>query len=166
MNPPDIDAVLVAHDPRVCHALRSSLLRGWRACGAQARVRVFPSAAAALDSLREESADVVMADYRLPGADGVELLRQVHQLLPCSGRILLSGPADFTFLLKAVNPDAVARVLLKPWIDEELLGAVRQGLELGRLRGEHAALAEQVRRQRGGVAPPAAELLSRAGGQP
>lgn len=166
MNPPDIDAVLVDHDPQVRHALRSALLRGWRAIGAQARVRAFASASAALDNLRKEHADVVLADYRLSGVDGVELLRQARQLLPSSSRILLSDAADFTFLLRAVNPDAVARVLLKPWIDEELLGAVRQGLELGRLRGEHAAMAEQVRQQRGAAALPAPDLQPSVGAPP
>ena len=154
MNPLDIDVVLVEDDARALNAMRSVLQRGWRARGAVARVRIFRTSAAALDSLDGEGADLVLADYRLAGLDGIEVLRRAHTLRACSGCILLSASADYSFLLRAVNPAVAGRVMLKPWLDEELLGASRQAVELGRLMRDNAALAEQARAHRNANAVP------------
>ena len=144
MKPSDIDVLIVDDDAHVLAALRRELMRGWAASGGQARVRTFTSGACALDALRGEPADVVVSDYRMPGMDGVELLCLIRDLQPATGRILMSGSTDFSFLLKAVNQAAVERVLLKPWFDGELVDAVRQSIRCRRLLLENTKLTEQL----------------------
>ena len=51
-------------------------------------------------------------------------------------------------LRSAVNHAAVARVLRKPWRDDDLLEAVRHCVQLRRLQMENAQLSDQVSAQR------------------
>ena len=145
----DISVVHIDDEPGILSALRRALRRVWPAQDGPLELRSFTSAAAALGTLLTEPVDVVICDYRMPEMDGVELLRRVRELQPHTGRILLSGNTDLSFLLNAVNHAAVARVLRKPWVDEELLEAVRHCVTLRRLQLENAELADQLRVQRG-----------------
>ena len=149
MTSSDVIIVHVDDEPSVLSALRRTLIR---VCSGQCfhvDVRSFASATAALGTLLTESVDVVISDYRMPEMDGVELLRRVRELQPYTGRILLSGSTEYSFLLMAVNQAAVTRVLVKPWADEELFDAIRHCVAMRRLQLENADLADQVRVQRG-----------------
>ena len=158
MTPSEISIVHIDDEPSILSALRRALMRVWPASSGALKLRSFTSAAAALGTLLTEPVDVVVCDYRMPEMDGVELLRRVRELQPHTGRILLSGTTDLSFLLQAVNQAAVARVLRKPWIDEELLEAVRHSIALRRLQLENAELADQVRVQRGQLSQQEATL--------
>lgn len=149
MTSSDVIVVHVDDEPSVLSALRRTLMRVCSGQSIRVDVRSFASASAALGTLLTESVDVVISDYRMPEMDGVELLRRVRQLQPYTGRILLSGSTEYSFLLMAVNQAAVTRVLLKPWVEEELYDAIRQSVAVRRLQLENAELADQVRVQRG-----------------
>lgn len=149
MTTSEIRIVHIDDEPGILSALRRALVRVWPAHAGTLQLHSFTSAAAALGTLLTEPVDVVICDYRMPEMDGVELLRRVRELQPHTGRILLSGSTDLSFLLQAVNQAAVARVLRKPWADEELLEAVRHCVALRWLQLENADLADQVRVQRG-----------------
>lgn len=158
MTPTEVTVVHIDDEPAILAALRRALLRVWPASGGPLKLRSFTLAAAALGTLLTEPVDVVICDYRMPEMDGVELLRRVRELQPHTGRILLSGSTDLSFLLNAVNHAAVARVLRKPWVDEELREAVRHCIALRRLQLENAELADQVRVQRGQLSQQGATL--------
>lgn len=158
MTPSDITVVHVDDEPRVLSALTRTLARVSKAQDVRIQVRSFSSTSAALGMLLTDPVDVVIADYRMPDMDGVELLRRVGELQPYTGRILLSGVTEYSFLLLAVNQAAVTRVLLKPWVDEELFDAVRQSVAVRRLLLENAELADQVRVQRGLISQQEATL--------
>jgi response regulator RpfG family c-di-GMP phosphodiesterase len=149
MTPSDIAIVHVDDEPSILSALRRSLTRVCVGRGVHVNIRSFTSAGAALGTLLTEPVDVVISDYRMPEMDGVELLRRVRELQPYTGRILLSGSTEYSFLLMAVNQAAVTRVLVKPWVEEELFDAIRQSVAVRRLQLENAELADQVRVQRG-----------------
>lgn len=149
MTPSDITIVHVDDEPRVLSALTRTLTRMSAANGVRIHVLSFTSTSAALGMLLTEPVDVVIADYRMPEMDGVELLRRVGELQPYTGRVLLSGVTEYSFLLMAVNQAGVTRVLVKPWVDEELFDAVRQSVAVRRLQLENAELADHVRVQRG-----------------
>ncbi|MDO9092024.1 MAG: response regulator [Rubrivivax sp.] len=158
MTPSEISIVHIDDESSILSALRRALVRVWPAASGNLKLRSFTSAAAALGTLLTEPVDAVICDYRMPEMDGVELLRRVRELQPHTGRILLSGATDLSFLLHAVNQAAVARVLRKPWVDEELLEAVRNCVALRRLQLENADLADQVRVQRGQISQQDATL--------
>ena len=91
------------------------------------------SGAQALDIMAARPVDLVMSDARMPGMDGAELLSRVHQLYPATSRILLTGYADLTTIIKAINDGQIHRYISKPWNDEELPLVLHQALEHRRL---------------------------------
>jgi two-component system response regulator YesN len=57
--------------------------------------------------------DVILSDIRMPGMDGVALMRYVHENLPQTKIVILSEHRDFAYLEAAIKNEAVA-YLLKP----------------------------------------------------
>ena len=84
---------------------------------------------AALAILRDRPVAVVLTDQHMPGMRGVELLRSARTVAPDASRILFSGHIDIELLRAAVNGGEVYRFVAKPWDDDELVQAVRQGVE-------------------------------------
>jgi len=85
------------------------------------KMRFAASGEAALAELETEPADVVVSDMRMPGMDGVALLREVRERLPTAARIVLSGYADLSAVAKA---SAVAHQYVFKPCDPEVLRAV------------------------------------------
>ncbi|MHB8765613.1 MAG: response regulator [Deferrisomatales bacterium] len=83
---------------------------------------------------------VVVADQRMPGQTGVELLRQVRRRAPGAVRIVLSGYTDVDAILEAVNEGEIYKFLTKPWDDEVLRQVVREAVEGVVLRRENERL--------------------------
>lgn len=78
--------------------------------------------------LEEPAFAVVVSDMRMPGMDGAALLRQLRQTNPSTTRILLTGYADLTATLAAVNEGNIFRFLVKPCPDEVLETAIEDGV--------------------------------------
>lgn len=76
---------------------------------------------------------VIVADMRMPGLSGLELLAQVRVQYPDLIRIMLTGNADQKTAMDAVNHGQVFRFLTKPCPPEELGLALRAGLRQHRL---------------------------------
>ena len=82
----------------------------------------------ALQLLNQKSVDLVISDARMPGMDGATLLTEVQQRWPECVRILLTGQADLSTTIKAINQGRIYRYISKPWDDEELRLTIRQAL--------------------------------------
>ncbi len=113
--------LLVDDEPSILSALRRTLRSG------DYLIVTANDAAEALDALARHDVGVIVTDNRMPGVSGIELLRQVKQRYPHIIRIMLSGYADFTSLSSAINSGEIFRFLSKPWEDEQLKTAVRDG---------------------------------------
>lgn len=74
--------------------------------------------------------DLVVADQRMPGMTGVELLAEVARRWPETLSFVLTGYSDVEPIVEAVNRGAVHRFLLKPWEAEEMRAAVADAMEL------------------------------------
>lgn len=83
---------------------------------------------------------LVISDYRMPGMNGVEFLRQVNERWPDTVRIVLSGYADTAVVVEAVNQGHIYKFIPKPWDDNELLITISAALEHQQLRFENSAL--------------------------
>ena len=81
--------------------------------------------------------DLAISDYRMARMDGVTLLRQLRDIQPETVRMIVSGAADQTVLIDAINKAQIYRFIAKPWDDDELVAAVRDALHL------HDALRQQ-----------------------
>ncbi|KER10702.1 MAG: hypothetical protein HY22_02475 [[Candidatus Thermochlorobacteriaceae] bacterium GBChlB] len=75
---------------------------------------------------------VVVSDQRMPGMQGIELLRQVKQLYPHIMRILLTGYADIDAVVSSVNQGEVFRFISKPWKSEKLRETLSLALSIFR----------------------------------
>ncbi|EFL52810.1 response regulator receiver protein [Solidesulfovibrio fructosivorans JJ]] len=98
-------------------------------------------------TLLEEGLDVavVVSDLRMPGMDGVEFLGRVRELCPDAVRVILTGFADISVAMAAVNKSKVFSFLTKPCPEEELEEA------LGAALRQHQLLASEKELLRGTV---------------
>lgn len=88
---------------------------------------------------------VVVSDLRMPGSDGVTFLAWVRELAPDTVRVLLTGHADVTSAVAAVNDGAVFRFLTKPCPPALLLETVEAGVERSRRTIAERKLLEATR---------------------
>ena len=82
------------------------------------------SGAAALESLAKAPADVIVSDMRMPGMDGWQLLAEVKKRYPQTVRLVLSGHADPSSVMRAVGTAQL--YLAKPCESGSLKAAIVQ----------------------------------------
>lgn len=70
------------------------------------------SGPSALDAMRRAPFDLILTDMRMPGMDGARLLEVVSAEFPATGRVVLSGQAEDSALLRASR--VAHRFLAKP----------------------------------------------------
>ena len=116
--------MLVDDEPMVALALRSFL-----ELETSYRVLMFTSPAAALETLAVEHVDVLIADFMMPGMDGITFLKRARELRPLTTRILLTGYADKDNAIRAINEAGLYYYIEKPWDNEHLKVIVRNGVE-------------------------------------
>lgn len=68
--------------------------------------------------------DVIVADQRMPGMTGVELLEAVSREYPDIAGIVLTGYTDSDAIIAAINRAGAFRFLTKPWNPDEIRMAV------------------------------------------
>jgi len=90
---------------------------------------------------------VLVTDQRMPGKNGVEILRYARENHPAVVRLLTTAYSDLEDAVNAVNSGEIVRYIRKPWQLEELIQDVRQamgyyrlGLERDQLLREKLAL--------------------------
>jgi response regulator RpfG family c-di-GMP phosphodiesterase len=110
-------------------------------------VLVAGSGQEGLDLLAKAPVDLVISDMRMPHMDGAQFLEQVFAHWPEIKRILLTGYADATATIAAVNQGKIWSYISKPWNDGELVMTVQQALAHSRLARENAALVALTQRQ-------------------
>lgn len=103
-----------------------------------------PSGEKGLALVAEREIDVVLADFRMPGMDGVEFLKRVKAIRPDCLRVVLSGYADITLIIEALNEGQIYRFLSKPWNADELRDHVRKFLDHQRLDRENRRLTTEL----------------------
>lgn len=126
--------VLLVHgEPEILRSMARALRRE------ECRVRTAGSAVEALGLLREESAELLLADLHLPDGGGLALLQAVHALYPALRRSVLCGRVDLPGVQAAAARGEVDAWLPVPWRDEALQGFVRQSLHRRELDDAAAA---------------------------
>lgn len=83
----------------------------------------------AMKLLRNEQYSVVMSDQKMPQMTGLEFLSQAKQIQPEATRILITGVIDLHTVIEAINKGEIYRFIVKPWIREELLASVNNGVQ-------------------------------------
>ena len=84
---------------------------------------------AALEVLAAKKVHIIITDQRMPEMTGVEFLEKVLEKYPDPVRLLLTGYADMTAVVDAVNKGKIFHYLTKPWIEQELDEAINRAYE-------------------------------------
>ncbi|MGQ9862984.1 MAG: SpoIIE family protein phosphatase [Bacteroidia bacterium] len=69
---------------------------------------------------------VVISDHIMPRMYGDQFLIEVHQKLPSTLKILLTGQASMDAVRNAINHARLHRYVMKPWQEEDLMLAVEE----------------------------------------
>ncbi|MGX0888361.1 response regulator RpfG family c-di-GMP phosphodiesterase [Pseudomonas sp. ADAK2 TE3594] len=130
--------LLVDDEESILNSLRR-LLRGQ-----PYEVLLATSGAQALEIMARQPIDLVMSDARMPNMDGSTLLAHIHQRHPDTLRIMLTGYADPSVIIKAINEGQIHRYISKPWHDEEMLLTLRQSLAYQHSERERLRLVQET----------------------
>jgi DNA-binding NtrC family response regulator len=101
-------------------------------------VLVRPSGEDALEALKVEDVDLVLTDKRLPGMDGVELVRQLKVDHPDLAVVVMTAYGTIESAVESMRMGA-ADYLVKPFEAPELLIVVRHAIEFQELRSANRA---------------------------
>lgn len=78
----------------------------------------------ALDRLHEAPFDALVTDYKMPGMDGLELLRHARQDAPSVVRILMTAYPDLQIAIEAINEASIQTFFTKPLDPPEVVRVV------------------------------------------
>ena len=105
---------------------------------------------------------VVIADYLMPGMKGDQFLIQLHQALPDTRAILLTGQAGFDEVVTCINRANLYRYLAKPWEFSDLILTVKEAIisfqQQNTIKLQNAALQQSNQSLAGQVAARTGEL--------
>ncbi|WP_295712580.1 response regulator [Mucilaginibacter sp.] len=87
------------------------------------------SAKDALTVLSTKQVHVILSDQRMPEMTGVEFFEIILEKFPDPMRILLTGYADMSAVVDAVNKGKIFHYLDKPWNEEELDQTINRAYE-------------------------------------
>ncbi len=87
----------------------------------------------------------VLADLRMPGLPGAELLAHVAQLRPHCRRAVVTGYPESDDLIAAINAGHLHYVITKPWKLQDLLQTVEQLVQTFRLERDNNRLIAELR---------------------
>lgn len=94
------------------------------------RVLTACSTSDALEQLDRSSVDLVLTDYKMPGATGAELLEAVRHRRPQTRAVLMTAFGESFTEIESVRRGAVG-YLAKPFEADEVVDVVQKILRLG-----------------------------------
>ncbi|HEY7385515.1 MAG TPA: response regulator FixJ [Beijerinckiaceae bacterium] len=92
-------------------------------------VRLHESATAFLNAVKDPPSGCILTDVRMPGVDGIELLRRLRERGFSLPVIVMTGHADVPLAVEAMKQGATD-FIEKPFDDDLLIGAIRSALEV------------------------------------
>ena len=106
-------------------------------------VRGFPTGEAMLAALATSTPSLVVSDIRLPGRDGLTLLKELRQYDRDLPVLLMTGHGDVAMAVEAMREGA-HDFIEKPFPSERLVAAVKSALEKRALVQENRQLKEKL----------------------
>lgn len=127
---PTTKALVVDDVPSIAHAVSIFLTNR------DFKVRTAYDPLEALKICRSESFDLVLLDIRMPGMDGLELLRRLKRLDASATYVIMTAEGNLQTVIKALKEGAQGFVV-KPFTQSELMSSVDLALEKTRLIREN-----------------------------
>jgi response regulator RpfG family c-di-GMP phosphodiesterase len=100
-----------------------------------------------LKILQKNNIDLIISDMRMPEMEGSVFLSKVANQWPDIIRLLLTGYADMTSTISAINDGKIFQYISKPWEDNDIIITVRHALKHRQLKQERDQLLTLTQRQ-------------------
>lgn len=127
--------VLYVDDEPVC---RSTFGRVVRTAGYN--VQLAANGTDALKLARQHDFSVVVTDLKMPGLDGIELIRALGAESPNTSFVLVTGARERGVESNTLLDQGLTSIVLKPWETEDMIEALERAIRLsGRNRSESIA---------------------------
>ena len=115
--------VIIADDEKlICRLVQA--LADWDALGMEV-AGTAENGLEALELVESLEPDILITDIRMPGCDGLELIRRAKELRPQLEVVIISGYAHFEYAQSAIQY-GVGNYLLKPIKKDELMETLRK----------------------------------------
>jgi DNA-binding NtrC family response regulator len=111
-------------------------------------IETASNAAHALSLLKGSAFDVVLADIRMPGIDGMELLERIRKDRPDITVVMMTAYGTIDLAVKAIKRGAYD-FIAKPFEYDKLIHLMEKALERSRLVRENLRLQNRLREQEG-----------------
>lgn len=118
--------LIVDDEENILHALSQALKYSREF---ECDIFTAPNGQEALNELLEQQFDLVLADYKMPVLNGVDLLAQIREKYPNTIRMLVTGYSDIEIAKDAINKAQVHNYIGKPWDNDELILTVSEALK-------------------------------------
>ncbi len=149
-----IKLLMVDDEPFIPESIRGML--DWK----EMEIKLLPictNAFSALEVMKDNMPDILLADVRMPGMSGLELIERARTLFPGLSCIVLSAYDDFEYARRAMRA-GTEEYLLKPCSLEEIQAALLRARDL--ILKKRAELSEGASRRREQVFQLAARLTA------
>ena len=104
----------------------------------------------ALAAVKKAGISVIIADYRMPGMDGLELLRKVREINSDPLFIMITGYGTIEIAVEAMKRGAFD-FITKPIGIEQVLFSIRRAIDRQSLKKENSLLRQEVTRSEGSM---------------
>lgn len=129
--------LLVDDEPNVLNALQRQLRHEYRLVTA-------PNGEQAITILQVMGPfAVIVADYQMPGINGIQFLALARKMAPDTARIMLTGKNDIDTAIQAINNGEVYRFLTKPCSTKDLKKAIKEATKHYRLNVANKVLVNE-----------------------
>ncbi len=122
LSPSALRVLIVDDEAAICEIL------GLSVADLGYETRTASNGEAALETLDEFEPHIVLTDIKMPGIDGVELLRRIKAVNADIEVIMISGHGDMDLAIKSLQHEALD-FITKPVRDELLVNALRRASE-------------------------------------
>jgi DNA-binding NtrC family response regulator len=112
-------------------------------CPPEFEVDAFSSGNLAILALQEKQYDVAITDLKMPGMNGISVLKAIHVLQPELPVLMITGYGSIDTAVEAMKSGAFDYIT-KPFTPDEFLAKVREALELRPLRSKVAGEMETL----------------------
>jgi FixJ family two-component response regulator len=144
---------VIDDDPSVRHALQGLFET------VALKVELFGSVEEFLSSKRTDTPGCLVLDIRLPGPSGLDLQRELRTANIQTPIIFITGHGDVPMSVKAMKAGAI-EFLIKPFRDQDLLDAVRIGIEEDRTRRREQTTTDNIQKKFLSLTPREREIMA------
>lgn len=121
------------------------------------------NAVEALELLAKTPVDLVVSDLRMPGMNGLDLIKEVKRLYPGTLRMIVSGSQDIEQIIESVNKGEIFRFIPKPVEPESFRNILNDALDYYCMKLEREELFDEISLKNGQLTEANATLEKLAG---